>query len=92
MTTRGPNMEPISIFKLAALSLACRQAFGLARQWRGVHQGLGCWRDVQPAGRRPGVLGGRDRLVGWDLGVAVSLGFPRLAVDEGGRAAVGAGR
>jgi len=45
-----------------------------------------------PAGRRRGVLGGRDRLVGWDLGVAVSLGFPRSAVDEGGRAAVGAGR
>jgi hypothetical protein len=45
-----------------------------------------------PAGRRRGVLGGRDRLVGWDLGVAVSLGFPGLAVDEGGRAAVGAGR
>jgi hypothetical protein len=44
------------------------------------------------AGRRRGVLGGRDRLVGWDLGVAVSLGFPRLAVDEGGRAAAGAGR
>jgi hypothetical protein len=27
---------------------------------------------------------GRDRLAGWDLGAAVSLGFPRLAVDEGG--------
>jgi hypothetical protein len=45
-----------------------------------------------PAGRRRGVLGGRDRLVGWDLGVAVSLGFPQLAVDEGDWAAVGAGR
>src|SRR5215472_6028694 len=50
-------------------------------------------REVQPPrGRAPDVLGGRDRLVGWDLGVAVSQGFPRLAVDEGGRAAVGAGR
>jgi hypothetical protein len=45
-----------------------------------------------PAGRRPGVLGGRDRLVGWDLGVVVSLGFPRFAVDEGARAALRAGR
>jgi hypothetical protein len=39
-----------------------------------------------------GVPGGRDRLVGWELGVAVSLGFRGLAVDGGGRVAVGAGR
>src|SRR5262249_1723535 len=58
------------------------------------------WRDLarRAAGVLPSpgaagrALGGRDRLVGWDLGVAVSLGFPGLAVDGGGRAAVGAGR
>jgi hypothetical protein len=49
-------------------------------------------RGPATAGGRPDVLGGRDRLMGWDLGGAVSQGFLRLAVDEAGRAAVGAGR
>jgi hypothetical protein len=48
------------------------------------------WQQVKISRTR--TLGGRDRLVGWDLGVAVSQGFLRLAVDDGGRVAVGAGR
>lgn len=69
--------------------------FGLGREVQdaatGKMDGL-LVRRPATAGRRPGVPGGRDRLAGWDLGVAVSLGFPRLAVDGGGRAAARAGR